>query len=174
MMQHLRKLVACAALSTAFLLTSSASASAQATPIANGHIKGGPTIATQTPSVLDLTFHLVELPDGSIAGSGKLTKKSADGWIMFDLTSYVYVGDMVLMAGPVTAQKEGTEESPWNIGDTFFVVVEDGETPSMDRFIEGRVPSEFGPLTAEQILAFGGPPPPAIFRPALSGNLVIH
>lgn len=174
MMQLIRKLAACATLSTAFLFATPANAFAQATPIANGHVKGGPTISTQEPSIIDLTFNLVELPDGSLVGSGKLTKKSAQGWIKFDVTSYVVLEDGVLMAGPVTALKVGNEPSPWSVGNTFFVFIHDGETPSQDRFIEGRVPPQFGPLTAQQIAMLLGSPPPAIYRQALSGNLVIH
>jgi hypothetical protein len=149
---------------------------APATPIAGGHLNAGPTPATQVPSNLDLTFTLVNLPNGAVSGRGKLTNKAAGGWIQFNLTSYEFVGDTLYVAGPVT--KTFNTEGVWAVGDTFFMGVNDngngtpGSTP--DEFIEGGVPAAFGPLSVQQILAIVGPAPPEIFRQGISGNLVIQ
>jgi hypothetical protein len=162
-MKLTRKLAISAALTGSLLVTTAALSFAQGTPIANGHLKGGPTPAAPAPSIIDLTISLVELPDGSLVGGGKLERKSAGGWILFDLTSYIFVGDTLYAAGPVT-QNHNTP-GVWQVGATFFVAINDNDgSADADSFIEGGVPAEAGPVTIEQILAVIGPAPPAIFR----------
>ena len=164
------KLAVSAALAAAFLFGTASQSYAQATPIANGHLKGGPTPGGQAPSI-DLTFSLVELPGGSLVGGGKLTNKAVGGWILFDLTSYLFIGGTLFAAGPVT--KTHNTSGVFQVGDTFFMAVNDNG-PAMDEFIEGGVPAAFGPLTIQQIIAIIGPAPPEIFRQGISGNFMIH
>ena len=160
-----RKLAVCVALAVACILGATSQSHARvlpfapATPIAGGQLKGGPTPVTQVPSTLDLTFSIVELPNGSIAGTGKLTNKAEAGWILFDLTSYEFVGATLYVAGPVT--QTFSTEGLFSVGDTFFMGVNDNGNGApgfpADEFIEGRVPASFGPLTIQQILAIVGP-----------------
>jgi len=174
-MQLSRKHAVRAALVAAFTLAAAAPGRAQATPIVSGHLKGGPTPAAQSPSIIDLTIHLVELPDGSLVGGGRSTKQDINSWFRFELTSYVFLGDTLFAAGPVTAVH--ATQGAWEVGDTYFVAVKDngdGNGPVMDEFIEGRVPASYGPMTIQQILAIVGPPPPAFFRQGISGNLTLH
>ncbi len=176
-MKFTLKLAISAALSASFLLGTASQSFAQGTPIGHGHLKGGPTPAAPAPSIIDLTFSLVELPDGSLVGSGKLTKKSDGTWILFDLTSYMFIGDTLYAAGPIT-EAFNTDDPRRQVGATFFVAIQDngdgGDGQAMDSFIEGGVPAVFGPLTIQQIIASIGPPPPEIFRQGISGNIVIH
>ena len=118
---------------------------------------------------------LVQLPGGSLVGGGKLTKKDA-GWILFDLTSYTFVGDTLYAAGPVT--KVSNPQGIWQVGQTFFVGMNDNGNgagnQAADEFIEGGVPPWLGALDIEEILAITGPAPPEIFRQGISGNLTVH
>jgi hypothetical protein len=170
------KLVVSAALPAAFLLGTSSPCHAQATPIANGHLEGGPTPSAPAPSILDLTFSLVQLPDGSLIGGGKLTNKAAGGWILFDLTSYMFVGDTLFAAGPVT-QTYNTA-GIFEVGDLFVLAINDNGNGSgssaPDEFIEGAAPAALGLTTIQEVFALIGPPPPEFFRQGLSGDLTIH
>ena len=171
MLKLIRKLAACA-----ILLGTASQSYAQATPIASGHLKGGPTIVTPVPSIVDLTFTLVELPDGSVLGSGKLTNQSLGSWILFDLTSYIFVGDGILMmAGTVTKQHTTVIPPKFQVGNTVFFAIKDkGNGGGVDEFIDGLVPPAFGPVTIQQIFAVSGVPPPEIFRKGISGNITFH
>ena len=169
-MKLIRKLPVSAALAAAFLFGTASQSYAQATPIANGHLKGGPTPAAPAASIIDLTFSLVERPGGSLVGGGKLTNKAVGGWILFDLTSYLFIGGTLFAAGPVTKEHN---TGVFQVGDTFFMAVNDNG-PVMDEFIEGVVPAAFGLTTIQQIIAVIGPPPAAFFRQRISGNLIIH
>ena len=117
---------------------------------------------------------VVELPDGSIVGGGKLTNKAAGGWILFDLTSYTFIGNTLYAAGPVT--KTRNTGGFFEVGDTFFMAVNDNGNGagSPDEFIEGGVPAAFGLTTIQEILAVIGPAPPEFFRQGISGNFIIH
>jgi len=175
-MISIRKLSVCSALVAAFLFGTASQSHAQTTPIANGHLKGGPTPVAPAPSIIDLTFFLVEESDGSVFGSGKLTKKSDGGWILFDLNSYVFVGDTLYAAGPITHTHNS--DGTFQVGDTFFMAVEDngdgGNSTDMDAFLEGVVPAAFGPMTIQEILAILGPAPSEIFRQGILGNFRFH
>ena len=173
-MKVIRKLAICAALTAAFLFGAAAPSYAQATPIAHGHLTGGPSPAGG-PTAVDLTFSLVKLPDGSLVGHGKSTNQAASGWFTYELSSYMVLDGTFYAAGTITA----THNTGGNfaIGDTYFVAVKDngnGNGPVMDEFIEGHVPAMFGTLTIQQIIAIIGPPPPAIFRQGISGNITFH
>ena len=172
-MYFLRRLSVHAALGLALLLGLAAPGLAQATPIANGHLTGGPIAGAPNPTIIDLTFSLVERPDGSLVGSGFTANRENGSWFMFDLTSYVLIGDTLYAAGPITAT-HNIGAGP-QVGDTYFMaVIDNGNGPVADEFIQGRVPSIFGPLTIQQILAIVGPPAPGSFRQGINGNLTIH
>lgn len=173
-MKLIRKLAICAALTAAFLFGTAASSYAQASPIVNGHLTGGASQAGG-PAVIDLTLSLVELPNGSLVGSGKSSNKESGAWFTYNLTSYMFIGNTFYAAGTITA----THNTGGNfaVGDTYFVAVKDngnGNGPVMDEFIEGHIPGAYGPLTIQQIIAIIGPPPPAIFRQGISGNITLH
>lgn len=175
-MTFLRKLAMLAALTVAFLFGTASQGYAQATPIAGGHLTAGPTISNPASSIVELTFNLVELPDGSVVGSGKSTKQATGAWYQFDITSYMFVGDGILMmAGTVTAVHDVAGFV--SVGSTVFYAVKDngnGGGPVLDQFIDGVVPAIFGPVTIQQIFAFTGVPPAEIFREGLNGNFKFH
>jgi hypothetical protein len=167
MIPSLRRLATGAALSAVTLVGLAAAGHAQnAGPIANGHaaVQGIPAGTTST------TFSLVQLPDGSLVGNGVSTN-SLGGWVRFDLTSVMTIGDAVLMAGPITATFNAPPQ--FVVGGTYFIGVKDngegGTTP--DEFANGAVPF---PLSIQQIIGVLGPPPPEVFRPLVSGDIQVH
>jgi hypothetical protein len=169
MFHLIRKLAVTAAFSAAVLVGKAAPGPGNgASPIANGHVAtvGMPAGITST------TFSMVMLPNGSIVGNG-ISSNTLGGWVHFDLTSFVFIGDTLLVAGPSTASFNAPPQ--FVVGGTFFLALKDngngGGNPAPDELANGAAPF---PVTAQQILAMFGPPPPAAFRPALSGNLVIH
>jgi hypothetical protein len=173
-MKLIRKLAICAALTAAFLLGAAAPSHAQAIPIVNGQLTGGPSLAGGAAEI-ELRLSLVELPDGSFVGGAKSTNRATGGWFMCELTSFMFIGNTFYAAGTITATHN--TEGHFAVGDTHFVAVKDngnGNGPVMDEFIQGNVPAAFGPLTIQQIIAIIGPPPPAIFRQGISGNIKLH
>ncbi|TDJ65682.1 MAG: hypothetical protein E2O39_17730 [Planctomycetota bacterium] len=175
-MNLIRQFAVCSALAASFLSGMASPSYAQTTPIANGHLKGGPSTVGGPDTVLDLTFSLQQLSDGSLVGGGKLTRQSVGAWILFDLDSYMFIGDTLYAAGPVT--KTHSIGGVFSVGDTFFIAVNDNgngaNSSDMDEFIEGVVPAAAGPVTIQEILLFLGPAPPEIFRQGIIGNFHFH
>ncbi len=111
-------------LSAAVLLGASTPSYAKgtpATPIANGNATGGPiSVAPDQAAMVSLQFSLVQLPDGSLNGHGKLTSDA--GRVKFDLTSFMFVDGILTAAGPVTAVKGSPGFGPDSVAPFFHTV----------------------------------------------------
>ena len=182
-----------ALLSTAFLLgplTPILAGQGHPIPIGHGQATGAPSPALpdQAPLV-SLQFTLLAEADGGVRGHAKLT--SADGWVKFDLTSFVVgIDGRVSAAGPATKVHGAPAFGPDSVaphfqtvavGETLFFSVIDNKGLGMpDTFIEGKVPSFLPPFVIEElrtiqaIIPVVGTAPESIFRKVLSGNVVIH
>ena len=156
-----------AALSVAVLLGAAAPLPSQATPVVNGmgaFVAGdGSTIAFQV--------HLVQLPDGSLNGSGSSSRKGGPGgnsWFQFDVIDSMPSGNDLVVLGVITE----TKGAPFPVGSLTALMIQDngqgGGTP--DKMLSGSgLPSS---VTIEQVLA--SIPPSNFWAPLASGNFVIH
>lgn len=161
-----------AALCASFLLGTAAPSHAGATPLAHG--SGTP----QAPGPdITFTFSMVQLPGGALLGQGMLHNNTDQGWIQFDLTSVMFIGDTVLMAGPITKTFNAPPFAPVG-GTVFFGLNDNGNgdgSPVPDSFAHGFVPPFLPPnLTIQQIIGMTGPPPPEVYNPIGQGDFVVH
>lgn len=162
----LHRLALLAALSSAALLGSAAPLHAQAQPIVTGD---GEVVSPAVGSVaVELT--LVELPNGALHGEGLVAFATTGGYATFELTSYMFVGGELCLAGPVTSSF-GAPPS-YFVGATVVFCVHDGGNGAGADAMAGTV----GPpgLTIQQIIGLIGPPPPQAYQPVVSGNFTIH
>ena len=161
------KIAVCAVVSAAFLLGAAAPSHAQATPIGNGQgLTGDPG-----PDLRTFSFSVVELPNGSVTGHGQVFDHGLNFWVHFNITSFMFIDDMLLMAGPVT---KAVNAPNFTIGATFFFAVKDGGKgkSSIDEIsLVSVAPPN---LTIQEIISFIGPPPPEIIKPISAGNIKIH
>ena len=170
-MNLIRRAAASAALSTLFVVTAATTGHAQANPIAQGH----GTYIGQNLVAKQFTFSAVVLPGGAVRGHLNNIEHASNGFVHIDVTSLAMVGDTLMLAGPITQAVNAPPH--FVVGATGFFLVNDNarNTPSTDTFAGlGVVPPFLGNLTAEQILAFAGPPPPQAFAPLLSGDIRIR
>lgn len=159
-----------AALAAAFTFGAAASGHAQASPVAAG---GGEFLAQNGEDHL-FAFHVVELPDGKVTGRAGVYEPVTQGFVHMEISSYMYIGDWVGVAGPITMAVNAPPQ--FAVGATaFFVVSDNGAGLSApDAFAGlGAVPPMFGNLTIQQIVGLIGPPPPAAFSPLLAGDIKI-
>lgn len=118
-----------AAFSAALLLGAAATTHAQevasgANKIANGNgVTGTPSEGLRT-----FSFSLVELPNGTLQGQGRMHDQNFDAWVRFDITSYMVVDGILLMAGPITYVAGDDAPPEFFEGSTFFFAVRDGGT----------------------------------------------
>jgi hypothetical protein len=88
------------------------------------------------------------------------------------IESYVEIGSTVFFAGTITHAVNTPPQ--FVVGGTGAFAVNDNGCCGMpaDEFLGVvAVPPQFGNLTAAQIIALIGPPPPSQFAPLLSGNI---
>jgi len=157
-----------AALTAVALLTAAAPSQAQATPIVTGEVE----VTSPVIGPVGLGLSLVQLPSGQLDGQGSLELLALGGRVDFEVTSYMFLGDMVCLAGPVTAAVNAPPA--YSLGATVVFCIEDngdGGSSAPDT-VAGTV----GPpgLTIQQIIALIGPPPPQAFQPIAAGNFRIH
>jgi hypothetical protein len=142
-------------------------ADARAHPIVIGHGK----YVDQTQEIFSFVFSVVELPSGSVQGQGAFFDHIGGRFILFELSSFMFVGDSVGMAGEITMAVNSPPQL--HVGATIFFFVNDNR-PDTDEFAGlGLVPPEFGSLTIQEIVALIGPPPPDVFTPLVTGNIKI-
>ncbi|MCA9285466.1 MAG: hypothetical protein KDA22_09640 [Phycisphaerales bacterium] len=150
------------------LLAAAAPGFAQATPIAHGNgvyeIQGEPLL---------LSFNVVELPNGEVRGH-VFTKNQVTGGILHSkVTSYMFLDDVLLVAGPLTAAVNAPPQ--FVLGATkFYAFKDNGDGTPPDEVTGGVAPIEFGDLTIQQIVAIGGGPPPSTFMPLTAGDITIN
>jgi hypothetical protein len=165
-----------AVLLTGFLLVAGLSSNAQADapkaraqPIANGHGK----YVDQTLEVFAFTFSVVELPDGSVEGHGAFFDHIARRFILFELSSFMFVEveeDCALgVAGEITMAFNSPPQLA--VGSTIFFFVIDNDPDTDDFAGLGLVPPDLGELTIQEIVGAIGPPPSAAFMPLVAGNI---
>lgn len=144
---------------------------AQRGPVASG---GGAFVAPNQQDHL-FGFSVFEVPGGSVRGRCSVIEPASSGVVAFDVTSAVQVGNVLLMAGPITSTFNAPPQ--FVVGATAFLAVEDnGDGSSMPDGITGTgvVPPFLGSLTAQEILALIGPPPPQAFSPLYAGGIRIY
>jgi len=159
---------ACAVLSAAFVFGAAAPCQSQATPLAYGH---GAFVAQNQESHL-FTFAAVQLPGGSVVGHCLVIEPATRGFVHMEVTSFVFAGDTLGMAGPILVAVNAPPQ--FVVGGTAFFAVNDNSPGAPDAFAGlGTVPPYLGSLTAAQIVALLGPPPPVAFAPLLAGDIRI-
>lgn len=163
------KAAACAALSVGLFLGATAPISAQASPIGSGQ---GAFLAQNQETHL-FAFAVVELPDGSVNGHGLVFEPSTRAFVLFRISSFMFLGETLFMAGPIT---QAVNAPPQFVGGAtaFFAVNDNGRSSADDIAALSVVPVQFGNLTIQQILALAGPPPAGAFAPLLAGDVRIH
>lgn len=159
-------LLLAAALCVATVLGAAKPGSSGANPIATGD-----AIHLGMVGELHLEFSLIEMPDGTLIGGG--VSAAVDGALAFELTSYEQIGDVLCMAGPITA----SGNTPFEVGQTWLLCIEDngnGGSGVADKVATAVLPPGF---TIQFILEnFPGflPPPASQFSDILEGNLKVH
>ena len=156
-----------AALSATVLLGAAAPPSSGATPIVNG----SGTFLAPDGSTIGFPAHLVELPDGSLNGSGTSSRNGGVGgnsWFHFDVIDSMPSGDDLAVLGVITE----TKNAPFPVGSLTALMIQDngqgGGTPDRMLSASGLPPS----VTIGQVLAMI--PPSSNWFPVASGNFVIH
>jgi hypothetical protein len=166
--------IACAVLAAGCLIASAPRALSQAgtlAPVADGH---GVFVA-QNQETHVFAFSLLELPNGTIHGQAVVLEPATQGLVVVDITSFMFIGDILAMAGPITTAINAPPQFVEG-ATAFFSVKDNGSgSPIPDEFAGvGVVPPQFGNLTIQQIIALIGPPPPEAFSPLLLGNVRIY
>ncbi|MHC5114667.1 MAG: hypothetical protein ACYTGP_09590 [Planctomycetota bacterium] len=132
------------------------------------------------------SFSLVELPDDSLRGRGVIIDQSGPGGVLFHITSYTVVDDILLMAGPITAVVGEGVPPQFFVGATFFFAVRDGGNgpAAVDEISAANVAPIPG-LTIDEILAIlcamdpdcdPNEPiviPPDVLQPVTAGNIKV-
>lgn len=136
---------------------------AQADVRAHGH--GSFVASNQETHVL--TFAAVGNADGTARGFLVAREPSTGGFVCVVIETWASVGDVVAFEGTVVL----AHDAPFATGGNVFFAVRDGEPDGFAGV--GRVPPPFAPMTAAQILALIGPPPPAAFSPLLTGDIAV-
>ena len=171
-MRALSNLVARAAIGLALFVGTTTLVSAQATPIANG----GGSLLTPDGRVQHFAFHVVELPDGSVRGHGVRVEPASNAIVIFEVTSFMFVGNVLAMAGPVTMTRNAPPQ--FVIGGTVFFGLTDegyGSAPADASTGLTPLPPFLGNLTIQQIIAMiGSGPPPEALSPLFAGNIRFH
>lgn len=163
-----------AVLLTGCLLVAMLSSNAQADP-PGGHAQpianGQGVYVDQSLEVFSFTFSVVELPDGSVEGHGSFFDHVARRFILFELSSFMFVDGSLGVAGEITMAVNSPPQLA--VGSTIFFFVNDNN-PDTDAFAGlGLVPPEFGELTIQEIVGLIGPPPPDAFTPLVAGDIRI-
>ena len=152
------------------LLVAPIPGNAQATPSAAAGLvaHGNVEYEGQTGVVLSFRFNLVELPNGSVNGQGRLGVNGT-GFVLFKLSSFMFVDGALAMAGEITHVVG--DVPPFNaVGNTIFFFVKDND-PDADEVQQGIVPPQFGNPTIQEILDAVGLPP--FYQTVISGDIVI-
>ncbi len=157
-----------ALLATAMCFAAAATASAQSIVARGAGVYVG---NNQNTRIFSLCVR--ELPNGSAQGYSFGYEPSTNSYVLVQVTSLFRVNGAVVYAGPIVATENAPPE--YVVGaQTFQAVVDNGNGwgPTPDG-ITGTsvVPAFLGNLTAEQIIALIGPPPPVAFLPLLAGNI---
>ena len=117
-------------------------------------------------------FSVSERSDGSVRGYGIVIEPGSRGYVLFEISSYMFVGDSLGMAGEIIRTVNSPPE--FAVDTTLFFFVNDNN-PDTDEFAgPGLVPPELGHLTIQEIVALIGPPPPFVYQPLLAGNVRIY
>lgn len=110
---------------------------------------------------------------GVVRGESWGYEPATYAYVRMDITSYMYLGNDLAVAGPVTASVNAPPA--FLIGATAFMVFHDnGRGRNAGDSITGTsvVPPSYGNLTIQQVIALiGSGPPPQAFLPLLSGGI---
>lgn len=163
-----------AILLTGLLLVSAISANVQAgSAVPADHIaQGRGSHMGQDMLPKWVAFSVVEMSDGSVAGHGMFIDYIANGFIRFELSSFMFVGDSLGVAGEITAAVNAPPGLA--VGMTIFFWVNDNDPDTDEIASFGFVPPEFGNLTIQEVVALLGPPPPDFFTPLIAGDLKVY
>ena len=156
-----------AALSITVLLGAAAPPSSGAMPV----VTGMGAFTAPDGSTISFQVHLVQLPDGSLNGSGISSRKGGPGgnsWFKFDVIDSAATGNELVVLGVITE----TMGAPFPVGSLTALMIQDngqgGGTP--DKMLSGSgLPSS---VTIEEVLA--KIPPSTFWTPLASGDFVIH
>ena len=167
MLNLIRRFATATVLTSATLFAVAAPGQAQIKPIGSGYGVVEAPMGTRV-----VLYSLLELSDGSLSGHGLQYSPADNAWVYFNITSYMFVGDALLMAGPVT--KSINSLPGYDVGNTAVLAVHDkgnwfGQPAPDDAAATVGPPN----LTIQQIVAIIGPPPPQAYVPIKAGNLKI-
>ncbi|MHC5023262.1 MAG: hypothetical protein ACYTGG_05050 [Planctomycetota bacterium] len=177
----------CAAVSAAVLLAGAVTSLAQqAQSSALSLAYGNGVTGTPGEGLRTFSFSLVELSNGSLRGHGVIHDQADGGWLRFEITSYMVVDDILLMAGPITAVHGEGVPPGFFVGATFFFAVRDGGDGrlAIDEISSANAAPIPG-LTIDEILALlcsmnpscdpDGPIvlPPDVVLPITAGNIKV-
>ena len=120
---------------------------------------------------IGLYLQLNQLPGGVLRGAGAQIFTSSGGRVTYDLTSFLFIGETLCMAGPITSAVNAPP--PYTVGSTIVFCIQDN---NKSKGTPDAVAGGVGPpnLTIQQIIAMAGPPPPQAFVPLVSGDFTIH
>lgn len=166
-MNSLGKSVLCVGLAAASLFAVALPAFAQATHVA----RGSGAVVANNGALQQLAFNLIVLPDGRIRGHVNVIEPASGGIVKVEITSMMFIGDDLFVAGPVTAAIHAPPA--FSVGATAFFGFQDN-LGAPDALVRGVVPVAFGNLSIQEIIAFIGPPPPQAWLPLVSGDITIH
>lgn len=155
-----------AALAAMFLL--SAPVAAQGGLLGHGF---GAFVAQNQQTHL-FAFAAVEGPTGSVRGSCVVLEPATNGLVRIEVSSKFEIGSTLMLAGTITMAVNAPPQ--FAVGATGAFAVNDNGccgTPPDSFLGVVAVPLSFGNLTARQIVALIGPPPPEMFSPLLFGDI---
>jgi len=171
-MQIEKRSSALATLAAAFLLAAPALAQSQPEALVIGY---GTYLSANQQDINNFSYVMRQHGDGS--ASGFAVWQASGTYMLIELTSSMFVGNAIAMAGQfrVVAGNPPPPELGIVVGATAYFAVKDLGAGSADRTTGlSAVPAQFGNPTIQQIVGFGGGPPPEAFRPLLSGNIWIR